>query len=59
MIVQYLACKELEVKSHMENALMFLFRFTPAEKEAIEERRREESQDTLSSLTSFLGGLSS
>lgn len=59
MIVQYLACKEPEVKSHMENALIVLFRLTAAEREAIDERRREESQDTLSSLTSFLGGLTS
>lgn len=59
MIVQYLACKEPEVKAHMENALIVLFRMTPAEREAIEERRKEESQDTLTSLTSFLGGLSS
>lgn len=55
MVFQYLSCKEPEVKLHIESALMAIFRFNDQEREAIEERKAEESQDTLTSITNFLG----
>lgn len=56
MMFQYLTCREEEVKAHMETAMESIFRFNEKERKAIEERRRLASQDTLSSITSFLGG---
>lgn len=55
MVFQYLICKDPEVKSHIETAIMTLFRFSFDEKETIEKVRKEEQQDTLSSITNFLG----
>jgi hypothetical protein len=55
MVFQYLSCKDPEVKLHIESALMAIFRFNDQEREAIEERKAEESQDTLTSITNFLG----
>lgn len=56
MVYQFLICREPEVKSHIESALIALFRFSEEEKMAIESRNKEdEQQDTLSSITSFLG----
>jgi hypothetical protein len=57
MIFQYLCCKEPEVKTHMETALMAIFRMSNEEREAIEAKRREDTQDTLSTISSFLGSL--
>jgi hypothetical protein len=57
MVFQYLSCREPEVRTHMETALMTIFRMTAEEREVIENRRKEEATDTLSSLTSFLGSL--
>jgi hypothetical protein len=56
MLYQYLTCRDGDVKAHMETAIEAIFRFTPRERLAIEERRRESSIDTLSSITSFLSG---
>lgn len=58
MVLQYLSCREPEVKLHIESALVALFRLSAAERQTIEDRRREESQDSLSSITSFFGSLS-
>ena len=55
MIFQYLVCIEPEVKAHIEDALMAIFRFTEEEREVVESRKKDDTQDTLSSLTSFLG----
>jgi hypothetical protein len=59
MVFKYLICCEPEVKSHIETALMAIFRMSDGEKRAIESKRREweESQDTLASITSFLGSM--
>lgn len=57
MILQYLSCKEAEVKSHIETALMTIFRMSPEEREVIESKRKEDATDALSSITSFLGSL--
>lgn len=60
MIFQYLVCKEPEVKLHIETALMAIFRFTEEEKGAVEDKRREEeSLDAFTSVSSFLGSLTS
>lgn len=56
MILQYLSCKDSEVKLHIESALMTIFRFNDNERKSVEERKLEESADTLSSITNFLGG---
>jgi hypothetical protein len=58
MIFQYLVCTEPEVKSHIESALMALFRFTEEERQVIDSRRKEDSQDTFSSFTNLLGSFS-
>lgn len=58
MVFQYLSCREPEVKLHIESALMAMFRFNDQERISIEERKKEESQDTLTSITNFLGGFS-
>jgi hypothetical protein len=55
MVLQYLACKEPEVKQHIETALMTIFRMTPEEREVIESKRKEDATDALSSISSFLG----
>jgi hypothetical protein len=55
MVFQYLVCREPEVKQHIESALITLFRFSDEERDALLAKRKEESEDTLSSLTSFLG----
>jgi hypothetical protein len=57
MVLQYLSCREPEVRLHMETALMTIFRMSAEEREAIESKRKEETIDTLSSLTNFLGSL--
>eukprot|EP01035_Chromulina_nebulosa_P017343 gene17343-22889_t len=59
MVFQYLSCKDSEVKLHIESALVAIFRFNDHEKAAIEQRVKDESQDTLTSITNFLGGFTS
>jgi hypothetical protein len=58
MVLQYLSCKDCEVKLHIESALMAIFRFSDLERASIEDRKKDESQDTLTSITNFLGGFS-
>ena len=55
MVFQYLNCKDAEVKLHMESALIAMFRFSEQEKSSIEETRKAEDIDTLTSITTFLG----
>ena len=55
MVFQYLVCKDPEVKLHVESALMNMFRFSDAEKTAIDDTRKAESDDTLTTISSFLG----
>ena len=55
MVIQYMSCREAEVKLHIESALMTMLRFTEVERMAIELRRKEEAQDSLSQVTSYLG----
>ncbi len=58
MVFQYLSCKDGVVKPHIESALIAIFRFNTEEKQAIESRQKEEEgQDTLTSITQFLGNL--
>ena len=57
MVLQYLSCREPEVRAHIETALMAIFRLSPAEREVVESKRREETTDALSSISSFLGSL--
>jgi hypothetical protein len=55
MVYQYLSCRDSEVKGHIESALIAIFRLNDQEKSIIQEKKKEESQDTLSTITSFLG----
>lgn len=57
MVFQYLSCKDPVVRPHIESAVMAIFRFNEAERELIEERHKEETSDTILSLTGFLGSL--
>jgi hypothetical protein len=57
MVFQYLSCCDPVVKPHIEDALIAIFRYNSEERFAIESRSKEESQDTLTSLGSFLGSL--
>jgi hypothetical protein len=56
MVYQYLVCREVEVKAHIESALMALFRFSEDEKNAVLAKNEEERQDTLTTITSFFTG---
>jgi hypothetical protein len=55
MVFQYLSCKDAIVKPHIESALIALFRYNEMERAAIEEQRKVETQDTITSITNFLG----
>jgi hypothetical protein len=57
MVFQLLVCTETEVKAHIESALMALFRFSEEERAVIESRRKEDTQDALSSLASLWGSI--
>ena len=57
MVFQYLICRDPEVKLHVENALIAIFRFNETEKSAISETKKSEDVDTLTSITRFLGSL--
>ena len=45
----------LQVKLHIESALIAIFRLSEQERSAIEVKRKEETQDTFTAITSFLG----
>lgn len=51
-VLQYLICKDMEVKEHIEHALMTLFRFNEAEKAAIDARKKDDETDALTAITS-------
>ncbi len=55
MFFQYLVCREPEVRAHIEMALVTLFRFSEEERAAIEAKAHEDSLDTITSITNFLG----
>ena len=55
MVFRYLSCKDPEVKMHIETALMAMFRLSEEEKKVIEISRQEDTQDTIASITNFLG----
>ena len=45
----------LQVRLHIESALIAIFRLNEQERSAIEVKRKEEAQDTFTTITSFLG----
>ena len=56
--MQYLSCKDKDVRVHMEDALMALFRVNESERLAVLVRRRAEdsaNDSYVSSLTSMFG----
>jgi len=57
LVIQYLTCKDIVVRGHMENALITLLRLNAQEKALITERklREEQSKD---SFFSFFGSYS-
>ena len=57
MVLQYLSCKDPLVRPHIESALVAMLRVSEVERAAIENRQREDTQDSISSLTAFLGTL--
>ena len=59
MVYQYLTCKDIEVKPHIESALIALLRYNETERLVIEERKKMDTQDTLLTITNFLGSLTS
>ena len=58
LVVQYLTCKDVVVRGHMENALITLLRLNPQEKALIAEKKQREEQNK-DSFFSFFGSLSS
>lgn len=57
LILQYLCCKDIIVRNHMEIAIMQMFRFSDEEKSAIEDRKKGEEnyeEALLSSITNFV-----
>lgn len=54
MVYQYLSCKDPIVKPHIESALIALFRYNEIEKNAIDEQRRSDTEDTITSITNYL-----
>jgi hypothetical protein len=58
LVLQYLSCKDRDVRVHMEDALMALFRVNESERLAVLVRRRAEdsaNDSYVSSLTSMFG----
>ena len=55
MVFQYLTCKDAIVKPHIESALVALFRYNEAERLAIDDQRKMETEDTITSITNYLG----
>jgi hypothetical protein len=59
MFLQYLSCRDGEVKVHIETAIENMFHFNANERGSIEERRRESTQDTLSAISNYFATSSS
>ena len=62
LILQYLSCRDFEVKTHIEHAIVTIFRYDEADKEKIELRRKDESGDgtnTLGSISSLFSSFQS
>jgi hypothetical protein len=57
MVLQYLLCKDPEVKVNIENALIAIFRFTEAEKDAIIIKRNDVAADPISSFTGIFSSI--
>ena len=55
MVFQYLTCKDSIVKPHIESALVALFRFNDLERLAIDEQRKADTEDTITSISNYLG----
>lgn len=55
LVLQYLSCKDKDVRVHMEDALMALFRASESEKLAILNRRRVEDLSNESYVSSISG----
>ena len=55
MVFQYLTCKDSIVKPHIESALIALFRYNELERSAIDEQRKVDTEDTITSITNYLG----
>ena len=55
MVYQYLTCKDAIVKPHIESALVALFRYNELERSAIDEQRKVDTEDTITSITNYLG----
>lgn len=55
MVFQYLTCKDSIVKPHIESALVALFRYNELERLAIDEQRKVDTEDTITSITNYLG----
>ena len=59
MVFQYLSCKDAIVKPHIESALIALFRYNDLERNAIDDKRRFDTEDTMTSISNYLGIFSS
>ena len=55
MFLQYLSCKDPVVKPHIESALIAIFRYSDEERTSIDEVNHQESQDTITAITTYLG----
>lgn len=55
MVFQYLTCKDAIVKPHIESALIALFRYNDTERLAIDDQRKADTEDTITSITNYLG----
>ena len=53
LILQYLSCRDVEVKTHIENAIVTIFRYDESDREKIEFRRKEESGENYTTLGSI------
>lgn len=56
LVLQYLSCKECDVREHMERALMTLLRFTGPEKQAVLDRKKEDNRSKEPTIFSFMSG---
>ena len=55
MVFQYLTCKDAIVKPHIESALIALFRYNDLERIAIDDKRKSDTEDTITSISNYLG----
>lgn len=55
MVFQYLTCKDAIVKPHIESALIALFRYNDLERNAIDDKRKFDTEDTITSISNYLG----